>query len=283
VALIVGVFGSFIGSFLNVVAYRVPLKRSIVSPPSACTECAIPIKAYDNIPIISWFLLRGRCRNCKSPISLRYPIVELGTGIFFAIVVVKFLPAAESGVSLVAQTGRAIFSINAHSLVLLIALLYLAGLSVVLALIDADTQILPNRIVFPSYFVAATLLGVAGVLSQDYVSILRAAFGMAILWVAYMAVALISNGGIGFGDVKLAGLIGLYLGYSGWGALITGTFAAFALGGIFGLVLIVSRRANRKSGIPFGPWMLAGAWVALFFSATLVHEYLTLFGLNAHA
>jgi leader peptidase (prepilin peptidase)/N-methyltransferase len=241
------------------------------------------IRGFDNIPIISWFLLRGRCRNCKSPISLRYPIVELGTGIFFTIVVVKFLPAAESGVLLAAQTGRAIFSISAHSLVLLIALLYLAGLSVVLTLIDVDTQMLPNRIVLPSYFIAATLLGVAGVLSHDYASILRAVFGMAILWVAYMAVALISNGGIGFGDVKLAGLIGLYLGYASWGALITGTFAAFALGGIFGLVLIVSRRANRKSGIPFGPWMLAGAWVALFFSASLVNEYLTIFGLNAHA
>jgi leader peptidase (prepilin peptidase)/N-methyltransferase len=262
VAIIVGVLGSFIGSFLNVIVYRVPLNRSIISPSSACTGCGTRINGYDNIPVLSWLLLRGKCRTCKSAISVRYPIVELGTGLFFGIVVWKFLP---------------------NALLLMLAFLFLAALSVVLGLIDLDTHTLPDRIVLPSYVVGVILLGATAVASGNYSALLRAITGMVVLWVIYLIIALVSSGGIGYGDVKFAGVLGLFLGYLSWGALITGAFAAFALGGIFGLALVASRKADRKSGIPFGPWMLIGAWVGVLFSTPIVAGYFSLFGLNSHA
>jgi len=275
VEILVGAFGSMIGSFLNVIVYRVPMKRSIISPPSACTKCGVRIKGYDNIPVLSWLLLRGKCRSCKSTISIRYPIVELGTGLFFGIVAWKFLPTMVSKFSSTALSGGAFF--------LLIAFLYLAAVSVALALIDLDTQTLPNWLVLPSYFVGAVLLGAAGIASGDYGAILRAGIGAAVLWLIYFAMTLVYPGGMGFGDVKFAGVLGLFLGYLGWDALIVGAFAAFVLGGIFGLALLASRRANRKSGIPFGPWMLAGAWVGVLFGEPIVQSYLSLFGLTSRA
>jgi leader peptidase (prepilin peptidase)/N-methyltransferase len=163
---------------------------------------------------------------------------------------------------------------------MVIAFLYLAGVSIALALIDLDTHTLPNAIVLPSYLVGAGLLGAAGLLSADYPALLTAAFGGVALFGLYFLMALIYPGGMGLGDVKLAGLLGLYLGYLGWGPLVVGAFAAFLLGGLYALVLIALRKAGRKSGIPFGPWMLAGAWVGLFFGNTAWSGYLSLFGLS---
>lgn len=271
-AILVGVFGSMVGSFLNVVAYRVPLHRSIVSPPSACPECRMPIKGYDNIPVISWLLLGGKCRSCKSPISIRYPIVELGAGVLFGIVAWKLLPKMIPDFSFTA--------LNASIVLELFAFLYLASVSVVLALIDLDTHTLPNWIVLPSYVVAVLLLGAAAVAKGDPDSMLRAAIGGAALALLYFVLAFAYPGGMGFGDVKLAGLLGLFLGYLGWGVLITGAFAGFVLGGLFGISLILLRRANRKSGIPFGPWMLLGTWVGVLLGAPISHGYLALFGLT---
>lgn len=250
-----------VGSFLNVVVYRVPLQRSIVSPPSACRECGTRIKGYENIPVLSWLFLRGKCRTCKSAIPMRYLIVELGTGVFFGVVAWKFLP----------PSGSAPF--------LLMAFLYLAAVSVALALIDLETQTLPDVIVLPSYFIGALLLGAAAIAGGDYGAMLRAAISAAALWLLYLALAFTYPGGMGFGDVKLAGLLGLFLGYLGWDVLVTGAFAAFALGGVFSLALLISRKANRKSGIPFGPWMLVGAWVGVLFGESIAQGYLSLFGL----
>ncbi len=255
----VGLFGSLVGSFLNVVIYRIPLKRSIVSPPSACTGCGSRIKGYDNVPVLSWVFLGGKCRTCKSKISVRYPIVELITGIVFGIVAWKF---------------------HGSPLSLLVAFLYLAAVSIALALIDLDTHTLPNRIVIPSYFVGALLLGVTGLFSGNFNAIWHALAGMAMLGLFYFGLALIYPGGMGMGDVKFAGVLGLFLGYLGWGVLLVGAFSAFVLGGFFALALIISRKANRTSGIPFGPWMLTGAWIGVFFSASIVQQYLSLFGFN---
>jgi leader peptidase (prepilin peptidase)/N-methyltransferase len=261
-----------IGSFLNVVVYRLPLKLSIISPPSACTTCGARIKGYDNIPIISWLLLSGKCRECKEPISARYPLVEFGTGLFFALVALRFWPAA---VSPEAGSGGVV----AGAILILIAFLCLAAISVALTLIDIDTHTLPNRIVVPAYGVGVVLLGAAGILSGDGQALLRAAIGAATLFLAYAAMAFGYPGGMGFGDVKLAGALGLFLGYLGWGQLIVGAFGAFLLGGLFTVVLLVLRRANRKSGIPFGPWMLAGAWIGALFGEPIARGYLALFGL----
>jgi leader peptidase (prepilin peptidase)/N-methyltransferase len=270
-AVIIGLFGILIGSFLNVVIYRVPLGKSIVSPPSACTQCAHEIKAYDNIPLVSWLLLRGQCRNCGTRISARYPLVELGTGVVFFAVSLLFAPAI---------LGAATVSAAIAASLVLVAFLYLAAVSVALALIDIDVRRLPNAIVLPSYVVALALFTSASVLTGDYSGLIRAAIAMAALALAYFLMAIIRPGGMGLGDVKLAGVIGIYLGWIGWGPLAVGAFGAFILGGVYALVLILSRRATRKSGVPFGPWMLAGAWLGIAAGTSIFTGYLSLFGLT---
>jgi leader peptidase (prepilin peptidase)/N-methyltransferase len=267
---VAGAFGLAIGSFLNVVVYRVPAGKSIVSPPSACPRCGNEIRPYDNVPVLSWLVLRGKCRDCRSAISARYPLVEAATGVFFATVALWQLPAI-----LAATTAPTVAAAIAE----LVAFLYLAGVSVALALIDLDTHTLPNVIVLPSYLVAIGLLGLSSVLAGDYVALIDGAIGLAALFALYLLLAFIYPGGMGLGDVKLAGLLGFYLAYLGWGPLIVGAFAAFALGGLFAVALMLVRRVDRKSGIPFGPWMLSGAWIGIFFGQALWSGYLALFGL----
>jgi len=271
-ALALGIFGSLIGSFLNVVVYRVPAGLSVVSPPSACPRCGQPIKGYDNIPLLSWLVLRGKCRNCSEPISARYPLVELGTGLAFAAVAVWFALTRWQATD------------SAHlsaSILELVAFLYLAAISVTLTLIDLDTHKLPNSIVLPSYLVGGVLLGAASVITHDWVQLVTMLAGAAALFVLYFAIALISPRGMGFGDVKLAGVLGLYLAHLGIAQLVVGAFAAFLLGGLFAIVLLALRRVARTSGIPFGPWMLAGAWLGAVVGAPLATLYLSLFGLAA--
>lgn len=265
-----GGFGLLIGSFLNVVVYRVPNGLSVVSPPSACPGCHSEIKAYDNVPVVSWFLLRGRCRSCSEPISSRYPIVEMATAVFFIAVAVRFVPAREL---LDGSAGLP------AALLALVAFLYLAAISVALGLIDVDVHKLPNAIVLPSYGVGAILLGGSSFLSGDWSALLRAGIGMAVLYVFYFALGVLYPKGMGFGDVKLAGVLGLYLGWLGWGPLAVGAFSAFLLGGVFAIALIALKRIGRKGGIPFGPWMLAGAWIGIFAGSAVWHGYLSLLGL----
>jgi len=268
IVVVVGLFGLLVGSFLNVVIYRVPIGRSIVSPPSACPTCKERIKPWDNIPVISWLVLRGRCRNCSSLISIRYPVVELLTGLLFAAVALRFSQPLDIPAYALAATA-----------ILLLAFLYFAAISVALAAIDLDTHTLPNSLVLPAYIVIAVLLVAASVVYGDYSQLLSAAIGGVALFAAYFVMALVYPGGMGFGDVKLAGAIGLLLGFLGWGPLVVGAFSAFLLGGLFGIALLVSRKANRKSGIPFGPWMLAGAWLGIFIGERIWNWYLGLFQL----
>jgi leader peptidase (prepilin peptidase) / N-methyltransferase len=277
IALIGGGFGLLVGSFLNVVAYRVPAGLSIVSPPSACPRCGEQIKPYDNVPVVSWLLLRAKCRSCREPISARYPLVELATGILFIFVALRFWPAIESAIPTVGSTST---TAAVAGFLTLIAFLYLAAISIALALIDLDTHTLPNKIVLPSYIVGAVLLGTSGILSGDYSALITAAVGLVALFALYFAMAIAYPGGMGFGDVKLAGVLGLYLGFLGWGPLVVGAFAAFLLGGIYAIALVVAGKATRKNGIPFGPWMLAGAWVGVFIGGAAWNGYLSLVGLT---
>lgn len=271
-AVLVGAFGSLVGSFLNVVIFRVPAGKSIVSPPSACPSCGARIRAYDNIPVISWLILRGKCRDCRAGISVRYPLVELGTALFFGLVTVRFWPVGLA-------TGAAASAHDVAAALVLIGFLYLAAVSVALGLIDIDTRTLPNRIVLPSFVVGIAVLGAAAVVDSDYGALIRAVIGAAVLSLAYAIMAFAYPGGMGFGDVKLAGVLGLFLGYLGWSQLIVGAFGAFLLGGVFSLGLLALRKANRKSGIPFGPWMLGGAWIGALGGAPIMGGYLALFGL----
>jgi leader peptidase (prepilin peptidase)/N-methyltransferase len=266
-ALTAGGLGLLIGSFLNVVVYRVPAGMSISSPPSACPGCHAPIKAYDNVPVLSWLALRGRCRSCRTAISARYPIVELATGGFFALVAAVVWPWTA------VPTEAAPL---AAALLELVAFLWLAGASVALAVIDVEHHRLPDVIVLPSYAVGLVLLGASSALSGEWDALLRGVVGMAALFVFYLALALVKPGAMGLGDVKLAGVLGLWLGWLGWGELVVGAFAAFLLGGLFSIVLLATRRAQRTGGIPFGPWMLAGAWVGVLVGGIVAASYLQL-------
>lgn len=268
---IVGVLGAAIGSFLNVVIHRVPAGISVVHPPSACPSCDARVRPYDNIPVVSWIVLRGRCRDCSAPFSVRYAVVELLTALAFAGIAVWQLPALLAAPSPEATGAGAL---------VLLALLYFAAISIALAAIDLDTHRLPNIIVLPAYGVLAALLGGAAIATGDVESAARAAAGAGILFGGYLVLALISPRGMGMGDVKLAGVIGLVLGWFGWAALAVGTLAAFLLGGLVGIALILTRRASRSTGIPFGPWMLGGAWVGILLGEPIARGYLALFGLE---
>lgn len=244
--------GLIIGSFLNVVIWRVPRGESIVSPPSACPACQHEIRAIDNIPVVSWLLLRGKCRDCGAGISARYPIVELATGLLFVVMAWRFGLAWE-----------------------LPAFLYLAAISVALTMIDLDVKKLPNVIVLPSYIVGGVLLLIPAVLDGRWSSYLGAWLGAAAMFALYFALAWIYPAGMGVGDVKLAGVLGLYLGWLGWGVLAVGTFLGFLLGAIVGIALMLIGKAGRKSKIPFGPFMLAGAMVAVLWGQVVADWYLT--------
>lgn len=268
--LAIGAFGTLIGSFLNVVVYRVPRGRSVVAPPSACGSCGHVIRGYDNIPLVSWVLLRGRCRDCAAPISARYPLVELGGAVFFGLTAWRFVP------ELFTASGAA--GVVAAVLVL-VGYLYFAAISLALALIDLDVRRLPNVLVLPSYAVAAVLLTSAAALTNAWGALFIAGVGMLALAGFYLLPAVIRPGAIGMGDVKLAGLIGLMLGWLGVPALLVGAIAGMVLGGLFGIVLLLAGRGRRAS-IAFGPWLLAGAWVGILAGSPILESYLSLFGIT---
>jgi leader peptidase (prepilin peptidase)/N-methyltransferase len=269
---LVGVMGLIIGSFLNVVVWRLPRGESLSHPSSQCPNCGHAIRWWDNLPVVAWLALRGRCRDCGDPISARYPLVELATGLAFTIVALWVfqtpLPELVEGDDAWPTT------------IVLAAFLYLAAISIALTLIDFDTHKLPNKIVLPSYIVGTALLTATSLLAGDYAALLRAGIGLAAMFIAYFLMAIAYPGGMGFGDVKLAGVLGLFLGWLGWGQLMVGAFAAFVLGGVFSIILLALRRVGRKSGIPFGPWMLAGAWVGILLGDSIWTGYLSLFGLG---
>lgn len=214
------VLGLAIGSFLNVVIHRVPREQSVVSPPSHCPGCETPIKGRHNIPVLSWLVLGGRCASCRSPISIRYPLVELLTAALFVAVVLRF------GVS--AQVP---------------AYLYLAGVAVSLTMIDLDLRRLPDSIVLPSYVVASALLLPAGAVTGDWHSTLRALVGAVVAGLLVFTLALTAPFAVVPGHAKLAGLLGLYLGWLSWTSLLAG--------GVLVLVVVVA--IGLASGVPGSP------------------------------
>jgi leader peptidase (prepilin peptidase)/N-methyltransferase len=232
--------GLALGSFLNVVAARVPLRRSIVSPPSACLSCGERIAWYDNVPLVSWAVLRGRCRHCGTRIPFLYPAVELVTAL------------------LVAGCALA-FGLSAHFAV---AAAFCAVLVAVSA-IDLEHRIIPNRIVVP----AAALALVAQTALEPSPEWALGALGASGF---LFAAALAYPAGMGMGDVKLALLMGAVLGKTVSVALMIGMFAAL----IPGLYLFARHgKAARKMGIPFGPFLAVGSVVALFWGHDLLHAY----------
>jgi len=251
------VLGLAFGSFANVVIARVPAKRSIASPPSACPSCRAPIAVRDNIPIVSWLLLRGRCRRCAAPISLRYPLVELATAVTFAAVGARF------GLDWV-----------------LPAYLLFAWMLLVIAVIDAETRKIPNRLTYPLTPALAVLFVAAALLNGQPGWALRALLGGLAAFGALLALALASPRGMGLGDVKLGASIGVALGYLGWSYVLLGVFGSFVLGGVVAMALLGVRLRGRKDLLPFGPYLAAAALLAVLAGEPLIDGYLAITGLN---
>ncbi|HYY04227.1 MAG TPA: prepilin peptidase [Gaiellaceae bacterium] len=239
--------GLALGSFLNVVAARLPLRRSIVRPASACMQCGTEIRWYDNIPLLSYALLRGRCRHCGGRIALVYPAVELVTAALIAGCVLAF------GVS-----GRAAVAA------------FFCAVLVAISAIDAEHRIIPNRIVVPS----AGIVLVANTLLTPSPQWALGALGASGF---LLAAALAYPAGMGMGDVKLALLMGAALGKTVSVALMIGMFAAMAPGIA---ILVKHGKAGRKMGLPFGPFLALGSVVALFWGHDLLHAYFS--SLHAH-
>jgi len=246
------ILGLLVGSFLNVVIWRVPRGESVVRPPSHCPGCDRPLRPRDNVPLLSWLLLRGRCRDCGTRISIRYPLVECGTSLLFALVALR---------------------VGTHAA--LPGFLYLAAVGLALAVIDFDTRRLPNVLTLPSYGVGLALLGAAAVVDGEPGRLVRGVEAMAALYAFYFVLWYATRGrGIGFGDVKLAGVLGLYLGWLGWPELLVGAFAAHLLGGGVAVGLLARGRAGRKTSVPFGPFLVAGAMVAVLAGAPVARVWL---------
>jgi leader peptidase (prepilin peptidase)/N-methyltransferase len=251
IAVIAAVFGLAIGSFLNVVIWRVPRGESVVSPPSACPKCGNAIRNRDNVPVLGWLLLRGKCRDCGEPISGRYPLVEASTAVLFVVMALRFGASST-----------------------LPAYLYLAAVGLALAMIDIDLKKLPDKLTLPSYPVAAVLLTIAAVAHDDYHSLLRAGLGAIAVYAFYFGLWFAYPKGMGFGDVKLSGVLGAYLGWLSWKAVVVGVFAGFLYGGLFGIGVLLFAGGGRKTKVPFGPFMLAGTLTGILVGVQLVHAYL---------
>ena len=241
------VLGAIVGSFLNVVAYRLPRKQSLLHPPSACPSCGTPIKPYDNVPILGWLWLRGKCRACKAPISPRYPIVEALTGLLCALCVLVYGPDEDVW-----------------------APLLFATLLVPITLIDLEHHIIPNVL---------TLIGAVGAVALlvafDSGSLVEHLIAAAAAGGFFLLAAIVYPAGMGMGDVKLAAVMGLFLGRAVAPAIFAALIAGTVIGG-----LIIARHGmeqGRKKGIPFGPWLAFGSLVGLFVGEDIVDWYLDTF------
>jgi leader peptidase (prepilin peptidase) / N-methyltransferase len=239
--------GLVVGSFLNVVAYRLPRDESLVHPRSRCPSCGTQLRAIDNVPVLSWLLLRGRCHHCGASISARYPLVELTTGALYAAVVAT----QDDAVRIVLG-------------------LLLVTVLVPITLIDLDHRIIPNRITGPA--AVAALVAVAA-LDTDFLveAIVAAIAGGGFFLIA----ALLYPRGMGMGDVKLAAVLGLYLGR----AVAPAILIALVSGVFVGAAIMVRKGAveGRKTAVPFGPFLALGGMIAFFVGNELVDAYLDTF------
>ncbi|GAA5144208.1 A24 family peptidase [Nocardioides marinquilinus] len=258
VVALVAVLGLLVGSFLNVVVHRVPAGLSVVSPPSACPGCGHQVRARDNVPVLSWLLLRGRCRDCAAPISARYPLVEAGTGVAFGLTAWRV-----------------------DDPVVLAAALVVVGAGIALALIDVDHQRLPFAItrVTTLLVVLVVIAGAAAGLTEVDWTAVGVSVGS---WTLVYAVLHYGSGGraMGLGDVALAPVLGLLLGLLGWPAALIGLFAGFAIGTAVLLPLRVAGSLGRGVAVPHGPFMLAGAMLGLFAGVPLANTYLATLGIS---
>lgn len=250
IVVLAAVFGLVFGSFATVVAWRVPRDESIVRPASHCPLCSAPLKPYDNIPVLSFLLLGGKCRKCKASFGVRYPLMELAVAGLFAAVAAR-----------VAHWAVPAFCVLALSLVILTD-------------IDLEHRRLPVVVVYPTVVIGAALLAVAAWGLHDWGALARAAIGGVSATIGFAAIFFAARGGMGFGDVRLAGLCGMFLGFLGWRYLAVGFLSAVVLAGAIGVVLLASGKAGRKTRIPYGPFLAAGTMVGVLFGARIASLWL---------
>ena len=240
------IFGLIIGSFLNVCIYRIPLGLSIVTPPSACGSCGQRLKPKDLIPLLSWLYLKGKCRYCGQPISIRYPLVEFITGLIFAFT----------------------YWVFGWTWILLIYLIIYSGL-IAIVFIDLDHQIIPNSInlfLLIIFFISNFIL--------EYIYWKEAFIGGLLGGGFLFLLVLLSRGtAMGMGDVKLMGVLGLFL---GWQYTLLTLLLSFIIGGIFSLLLLALKIKGRKDTIAFGPWLVAGFFITTIFGNNILDWYLRL-------
>lgn len=244
-------FGLVFGSFLTVVIHRVPAGESLVRPRSRCPSCGTPLRNVDSIPVVSWLMLRGRCRACGARISVVYPITELATGGLFVAVALVYEDPWQA-----------------------ILLAPFCGILIALSVIDIRVKRLPNRLVYPSVLIAAPYIVIAD-LAGGHLDAIRAGIGFLAYGVGLLIVALVAPAGMGMGDVKLAGLIGLVLGSIGLGLVAVAAVVGILLGGVGAIVALLAG-AGRKSKVPYGPFMAGGALVAVFVGQHIANAYLDL-------
>ena len=238
------ILGTILGSFLNVVIYRLPRRLSVVRPASRCPHCQTPIRPYDNIPLLSFLVLRGRCRTCRAPISWRYPLVEAAAGLLLAGLWVHFAPSA----AWVPFAADAVFAL----------------MLIVVFFIDLDYQIVPNAITYSGLALGLLLAIPQGRVLPSVLSALGAS-------AFFLLIAILSRGGMGGGDIKLAAMMGAFL---SWPAVAVALLLAFTGGAGAGLVLMGLRKRTRKDPIPFGPSLAVGGLIALFAADGLLRWYL---------
>ncbi len=244
-AILAGVFGAVLGSFANVVIYRLPRGESIVAPGSRCPHCQTPIRAWDNVPLVSYALLRGRCRVCGASIGVRYPIVE----------------------GLMAVLALAVRARFADPVAFLAALMFVF-LLVAITFIDLDHQIIPHWLSQPGIFAGLIFAGLQHRLVPAILAGLGAAAFILLIYVA--SLVLLKREGMGLGDAWLAALMGVFL---GWPAIASAVFLGILVGGIAAMVLLVLGLRGRKDAIPFGPALAAGAVGALFWGEAIARWY----------
>jgi leader peptidase (prepilin peptidase) / N-methyltransferase len=252
-----GLFGAAVGSFLNVVIYRMPRGESVVRPGSRCPACGEPIKARDNVPVLSWILLRGKCRNCGARISARYAVVEALN-----------VEALNAGLWIAAALRFE--DIEAAAFVALVSSVLLA-----LTMIDLEHRRLPNAIVLPAVAAAVAWVLLRAAVSGEWEVLTTALLCGAAAFSLLFVIAVVSRG-MGFGDVKLAAFIGVATGRFGWEEAVAAVLLSFFAGGLVAVVLLVSRRRGRKEAMPFGPALAVGAVLAIFIGPAPVRAWLGL-------
>lgn len=273
------VFGACFGSFFNVIIYRLPKNESIILPSSHCMSCGEPIRWYDNIPILSYFILRGRCRDCGTKFSIRYSLVELLTALLFAAVVYKYsymlTELMDNGINI---TFRILFA----NLAINIFHLFFVGGMIIATFIDFDHQIIPNEITFtgiPLGIIASTIFpemqGQQSHLWGFLMSVISAvAAGGVLFLIGEIAGKILKKEAMGFGDVKLLALIGAFI---GWKLTAICIFFASLSGAIVGMSLIASKKVEWQSRIPFGPYIVLGALISYFWGYRILEWYLGFF------